>query len=168
FQAIVKMRLLKCTKHFYRLFSSTLRNYTNSHKETKVIYFDNKNIHYSRNLDNGKHLDEEDKSVIPSKILQGKGISFDEWEEIVTELKYDSKNINDLNIHTVIMKKCRWAKNYHLATSYINFLKSKGQEMNLATHGYYLLICGLNTDVCGEDRVLEVYQQLTRRVKVRN
>ncbi|ROT68043.1 Mitochondrial ribonuclease P protein 3 [Penaeus vannamei] len=50
--------------------------------------------------------------------------------------------------------------------SYIQYLKNQGRDPNLATLSLYLRLCGQRVVDCGEERVLELYHQLLRKVKV--
>ncbi|KAK7077028.1 hypothetical protein SK128_012373 [Halocaridina rubra] len=93
-------------------------------------------------------------------------LSSRDWNNLMEKLKSDHRYSQVPSLDGIIMKQCLRQENYWLATSYTEYLNSQGKEPNLLGLGCYLQLCGLSIEECGEEKVLDVYNQLCSKVKL--
>lgn len=82
----------------------------------------------------------------------------EDWKEVRNEILSTVRSINSSNIDAITVNMCTVKKQFGLAQSYLDFLKTENIEINLATLGKYfrLLYCqGLEQfSKEDEDRIL--------------
>lgn len=109
---------------------------------------------------------EGDETQILNSMFAQRERTDNEWEEVTLLLSKEEPLFSKVSCDALVMKRCLQASNYFLAMSYIQYLKNQGRDPNLATLSLYLRLCGQRVVDCGEERVLELYHQLLRKVKV--
>lgn len=92
-------------------------------------------------------------------------LSENEWTDVIDQLAQDRKFSIAKSFDGIIMKLCLRHSNYQLADSYLQYLQTQSLEPNLLALGFYLQLCGRKVEECGEDKILDVYQLLTSKVK---
>ncbi|XP_042216526.1 mitochondrial ribonuclease P catalytic subunit-like isoform X2 [Homarus americanus] len=122
-------------------------------------------------IDNDENEDMEDDSegetTELADIFENKvEMSSSEWKDVIELVSQKTPWMNAKSCDALMIRRCQSYQNYPLATSYLDHIKREGREINLATLGAYLQLCGQTVDQCGEERILQVYKQLTSQVKV--
>ncbi|KAK3858311.1 hypothetical protein Pcinc_035495 [Petrolisthes cinctipes] len=89
-----------------------------------------------------------------------------EWQHVMELTARTNPALNDRSCDALMMLQCLRRNSWPLGRSYMEYLKRQEREPNLATLSFYLQLCGLNVDKCGQETVLQLYHQLISRSKV--
>ncbi|KAG8225732.1 hypothetical protein J437_LFUL006827 [Ladona fulva] len=68
------------------------------------------------------------------------------------------------NVDSIILGICSALKNINFADSYLNMLKSKNIEINVAAAGRYLRVCYACNHVRGENKILEICSYIRNKM----
>ncbi|XP_046384098.1 mitochondrial ribonuclease P catalytic subunit [Ischnura elegans] len=187
----LKPHLFRCSVlMLYRHLVKHERNMWNRHSVLKSVYcaIENNDRRYAshrpiRDVNSeGSDSDRENLSSVEEAAMEKKRpaqlkfmyevikSSNDLTEEGMKEFRDKVVSVGNVvtssNIDAVTIGMCASLRNMDFADAYLNFLKQRDVEVNVATMGRYMKLCYICGEVSDESKVIDMYRCLTEKLPV--
>ncbi|XP_023227183.1 mitochondrial ribonuclease P protein 3-like [Centruroides sculpturatus] len=140
----------------------TLRNMC-----TELNYLHNSSNKVLNILENNKFINGErfDVTSFLDLLFNEENLTVNEWDTLKQKLLH-YRRCNEVNFSGKMMNGISLKKNYTLAKSFLEYLREKKMEPNVATLSAYLYLCSFNVEVCGEETILSAYKNIVSKIKI--
>lgn len=90
-----------------------------------------------------------------------------QWDRILSKIlsiptSHAAFAINPVNLTGKVVNSCAEVKNFQLALNFMEYLESKGEEINLGTLSSFLRFC-IDIPECTEETIIKYYEVLKKR-----